>query len=869
MRKSIRLQSLLMIMAAISLAAMLVLSFLLLTSLNANLNEQKRQSIRERVEMAESLARHYETQVQAGRLSRKEAQSQYLNTLRQIRTGGDGYFWVNDTAAYMVVHPYMPELEGKDISYIKDADGKSIVLAFVDMAVRHGSGFVAYSWPKPNTSVPEQKLSYVKLFGPWQWVIGSGEYLDDIHGAYWNEVRVVIPVLAGVALFFMLAIFWLRRQVLVRIGSDMQDAVTIADHLSRGDLHSPIALQDDTRAGPVDTVIHLLQAGLNVFTSGALMRRLNRRKQADGERQRLSEALKQSQEAIALAEADLQFAYVNPAFTRLFGYTAEELVGRPMRLLQVVQPGNGNPEETARMARESGLFRGEVLRRAKDGRDIPVLIKMAPVFDEYRIVTGYVATMTDLSEIKHAEAELRESEEKFRAIFDQTFQFIGLLDIDGRTIDANRTALALVGRTLADVVGKPFWDTPWWTHSPELQARLKDAVGRAAKGEFVRFEAFHPDGEGRIHHVDFSIKPVRDADGRIEMLIPEGHDISERKVAETEARQRLEEISRINADLKALNTKLTQSQNQLIQSEKMAAIGVLAAGVAHEINNPVGFIQSNICTLGKYVGDFLKVVNAYEDAERRLQDRKDAFADVHRLRQEVEFSYARDDVPGLLAESADGLARVTKIVKDLKDFSRLDMGEQWKVEDIHMGLESTLNIAWNELKYKCEIKKEYGCLPPVECLLLQLDQVFMNLLVNAAHAIEGHGTITLRTGTVGDRVWIEVADTGTGIPPENIKAVFDPFFTTKPVGKGTGLGLSVSYSIIEKHHGNIEVESELGRGTTFRIWLPIRQPVATSGELGVARATDEVVVDHAGGLHVGVHDGGADEAKAAPLELLG
>ncbi|MDH4284272.1 MAG: ATP-binding protein, partial [Gallionellaceae bacterium] len=166
----------------------------------------------------------------------------------------------------------------------------------------------------------------------------------------------------------------------------------------------------------------------------------------------------------------------------------------------------------------------------------------------------------------------------------------------------------------------------------------------------------------------------------------------------------------------------------------------------------------------------------------------------------------------------------------LKDFSHVDAGEEWHYSDLRKGLDSTLNIVHNEIKYKADVVKEYGELPEVECLSSQLNQVFMNLLVNATHAIEERGTITIRTGQQGEEVWMEVADTGKGIKPEHLTKIFDPFFTTKPVGKGTGLGLSLSYSIVQKHHGRIEVESEVGKGTTFRVWLPVKQPVQESNE---------------------------------------
>ena len=172
----------------------------------------------------------------------------------------------------------------------------------------------------------------------------------------------------------------------------------------------------------------------------------------------------------------------------------------------------------------------------------------------------------------------------------------------------------------------------------------------------------------------------------------------------------------------------------------------------------------------------------------------------------------------------DGITRVKNIVQNLKDFSHVDASDEWHYADLHSGLDSTLNIVNNEIKYKAEVVKEYGDIPQVECLLSQLNQVFMNLLVNASHAIEEHGVITVRTGKTGEEVWVEVADTGKGIAPDSLKKIFDPFFTTKPIGQGTGLGLSLSYGIIQKHHGRIDVQSVVDKGTTFRVWLPLKQP---------------------------------------------
>jgi two-component system, NtrC family, sensor kinase len=219
--------------------------------------------------------------------------------------------------------------------------------------------------------------------------------------------------------------------------------------------------------------------------------------------------------------------------------------------------------------------------------------------------------------------------------------------------------------------------------------------------------------------------------------------------------------------------------------------------------------------------DVFTVIAAYEAVEG-LVSSGPQLAALRQAKEDAELDFVREDVKQLLIESCDGLDRVKRIVQDLKDFSRV--GENgWQTADLVRGIESTLNVVRNEIKYKAEVVKRYGATPEVECMPSQLNQVFMNLLVNAGHAIAEHGTITIASGSVEDQVWIAISDTGSGIAPEVLGRIFDPFFTTKPVGQGTGLGLSLSYSIVRRHGGRIEVESEVGVGTTFRVWLPIRQ----------------------------------------------
>ncbi|AJX33681.1 histidine kinase [Burkholderia oklahomensis] len=299
-------------------------------------------------------------------------------------------------------------------------------------------------------------------------------------------------------------------------------------------------------------------------------------------------------------------------------------------------------------------------------------------------------------------------------------------------------------------------------------------------------------------------------------------EIDERKAAQARLEHEKDEQRR-------LIHQLEETHVQLLQSEKLASIGQLAAGVAHEINNPIGFVNANLNTLKGWVQGLLDVIAVQEAMTRALA--ADARAPLAAASRDVDLDYVRGDIMALIDESIDGAMRVRRIVCDLRDFSR-PSGDEWTFADLHAGLESTLNVVHNELKYKAEVVREYGGLPLVECNAAQLNQVFMNLLVNAAQSIEARGTITIRTTHDADTASISIADTGVGIPGDVIGRIFDPFFTTKPVGRGTGLGLSISHGIVEHHGGRIDVESRVGRGTTFTITLPVRRKTDSAERAG-------------------------------------
>lgn len=269
--------------------------------------------------------------------------------------------------------------------------------------------------------------------------------------------------------------------------------------------------------------------------------------------------------------------------------------------------------------------------------------------------------------------------------------------------------------------------------------------------------------------------------------------------------------------LETLYDQLKQAQVQLLESEKMASIGLLAAGVAHEINNPMTYIIANFVAMQEYCDDLLALIV-------RLQTLTSGSAQnaAQTLLDEADFEYMREDIPVLIRQSLEGADRVKKIVQGLRDFSHTGQ-QEWERSNLHEGLNSTLKVAHNEIKNKAEVIRDFEEIPIIDCLPSQLNQVFLNLLVNAAQSMQAQGTIRIHTYQEKNGVRIDISDDGQGIDPKHIANIFEPFYTTKPVGQGTGLGLALSFSIIKAHNGRIDVNSTPGKGTTFSLWLPIEQ----------------------------------------------
>lgn len=312
------------------------------------------------------------------------------------------------------------------------------------------------------------------------------------------------------------------------------------------------------------------------------------------------------------------------------------------------------------------------------------------------------------------------------------------------------------------------------------------------------------------------LTPILGEEGRVKTLLCLIQDNTEKARAEEELKKAYEELKQAHRDLQ-------NAQLQLVQSEKLASLGQLVAGVAHEINNPVNFISSGLPPLRRNIDDLIRLVHKYSKlSSLKPEQLEDFVREVEAFKEEIGYEEAINGIYNMLESIREGVQRTVRIIRDLRNFSRPDEAELKEV-NLHDGLESTLNLLSNPYKNRIEVIREYGDIPLVECYAGQINQVFMNLLVNASQAIKDTGQVRIKTWCVEDKVKISIKDSGSGIPQEIIGKIFDPFFTTKQVGEGTGLGLSISYGIIQKHQGKIEVRSEVGVGSEFIITLPIKQ----------------------------------------------
>ena len=429
-------------------------------------------------------------------------------------------------------------------------------------------------------------------------------------------------------------------------------------------------------------------------------------------------------------------------------------------------------------------------------------------------IVGTLSSGEDITEQRLAEAAIAESRNLLLKIIDTVPARVFWKDPELRFLGCN-TAFAQDGgmQHRDDVIGKDDYQMAWAAQADFYRA--DDRAVMASGVARLSFEEQQTTASGETVWLRTSKIPLINDHNETFGVLGVYEDITEYRRIEADNRVHM-------AELTALNSMLIDAQNEMLRSVKMASVGQLAAGVAHEIDNPFTFINSHLVALKGHVRDLLNVLEAYRNAEPALAAHSDLMAAIEQVKSAANLEFLQQDILNLITESLDGVHRAKTIVENFKDFSRVHTTE-WRPANLEKCLESTLNIVWNEIKYKATIKKTYAGIPDIECLAPQLNQVFLNLLVNAVQAIDERGVITLRTGFDEQTVWVEVGDTGKGIEPENLDRIFEPFFTTKPAGKGTGLGLSLAHSIVQRHSGQLQARSKVGKGTVFRVTLPRRR----------------------------------------------
>ncbi len=615
---------------------------------------------------------------------------------------------------------------------------------------------------------------------------------------------------------------------------------------------------------------------------------ISNRKQAEAalreSEERYRRIVETAQEGIWLLDAQANTTYVNAKMPLMLGYTVEEMLGRS--LFDFMDEAARAEARTYFVRRQQGIAEHHDFRfLRKDGSNLWTMISTSVLLDAQGQFMGALGMVVDITERKQTEAALRESEQKFRAVFDSTLDGILIADENGCYVDANPAACALFGLPKEQIVGR------------QALRFTEPEQAQDAEHDWQRFSAHDQmHGEFRCHLTNSTTREVEYS--VIANFLPDRHlsvfhDITERKQAEAALRalsvQEQEKALQLEQALK----KLQYTQAQLVQHEKMASLGQLVAGVAHEINNPTTFIYGNIHLAREYAQDLLNLLQLYQ------KHHPEPLAEITTQLERINLDFISEDFPKLIASMKQGANRIKEIVLSLRNFSHVDEAE-CKWVDIHQGIDNTLFILNHRLARqpdRCEIQvlKEYSNLPKIECYPGQLNQVFMNVLCNAIDALElgtagsqipyghisgGHHaspsvpgtcvptergqpegthsiplnvnhqlsklpspipTIRIHTEFVeGSWVLIRIADNGPGLTPEVMAKVFDPFFTTKPPGKGMGLGLSISYQIVvDKHTGQLTCHSVASHGAEFVIKLPVTQKRGSVAKTPTRSSPDE------------------------------
>lgn len=446
---------------------------------------------------------------------------------------------------------------------------------------------------------------------------------------------------------------------------------------------------------------------------------------------------------------------------------------------------------------------------------------LTPIVGSDLSISAVMGVVQNISKEKALDKHYHEIELMFKTLTNAAKSAIISVNEDGAIEYCNPATLKLFEYEYKELHGKKI---PMLLYSEESGFNVEEKGKFKVAQNFVAVKNVELNGitrSGKKIPIELSISPYDVSNIRHHVIIIQ--DIKERKLVEAQRISYQNDLEKKNREIHDALEKTKRMQNQLVQSEKMASLGALIAGIGHEINNPLAFVSSNLNRFEEYFSDLFSLVEKWKTLEQQLKNANqftDELNSIDSFEDKIDFKFIKSDCEELMKHNLEGIDRIKKIVLQLRGFSHMSDSNAMDA-DINLAIDETLTLIWNELKYKTNVIKNYGNIPPVVCQINEIKQIFMNLLVNASQAIETKGDITIETLQEDDNVIIKISDTGKGMNPEIKRKVFDPFFTTKEIGKGTGLGLWICMSIIQKHRGNIEVESQEGKGSTFKITLPV------------------------------------------------
>ena len=577
------------------------------------------------------------------------------------------------------------------------------------------------------------------------------------------------------------------------------------------------------RQQPSETGLELplIVLAVTVIFTALLWIELDLLRRADQQRQKTETALRNSEARTRMVIDSARDAFIamdaggkivdwNPQAQEMFGFSREQALGKSPALTIIPQQHRLNFEQgLARFLQTGdGPFMGkriELTAVHQDGREFPVEMVVSPA----RIENAwfFFAFIHDITQRR------RVAEERDR-FFTLSRDMVCVSNFEGYFVRVNSACLTILGYTPQEMMQKRWIE---FVHPDDQEATLAEARKLAAGAVTLSFENRYRCKDGAYKWLSWMSVPVVKDDA----MYAVARDMTERKRVEAELRQKNRLLEEAIESERAARIALQAAQGQLVQSEKLAGLGQMVAGVAHEINNPLAFVSNNVAVLHRDVGVIANLLTLYEQAEAADDaNRRRLLEEIRQLAERVDLPYTLSNLGDLIDRSREGLRRIQQIVKDLRDFARLDHTDLQEA-DVNAGIESTINIVRGHARRRqVEIKTELGQLPPYRCYPAKLNQVVMNLIVNAIDASHDGSSVTVRTTSSPQGIRIDIVDQGQGIEPAIRERIFDPFFTTKPIGQGTGLGLSISYGIIRDHKGRIEVQSEVGRGSTFSVLLP-------------------------------------------------